>query len=175
MTIILKTMTRKFIQHKTITKKLTYSEQAMWLEKFRIAIQELDRYIRHDVECEYSGRYIKEFLSQEIFRLLDEYCEKANAIPQRQQRIGWYTGSDEWRKKYGTLRDNDWKVKGIVKRTIEKQKEEVLKLIYSFSTEERKAFFADKKLQERYATVASFGDDLSEKENRNYILFGKFK
>ena len=164
-------MTKKLIPHKTITKKLTYEEQEMWLEKFRVAIKELDRYLGYDVRCEWSSRYIKEFLGQEIFKLLDEYCEKANAIPQRQQRIGWYTGSEEWQKKYGQNRDNDKKVKGIVKRTIEKQKEEVEKLIYSFSTEERKAFFADKNLQERYAQVALWGD-LSDKEKKDF-LFGE--
>ena len=164
-------MTKKLIPHKTITKKLTYEEQEMWLEKFRVAIKELDRYLAYGVRCEWSSRYIKEFLGQEIFKLLDEYCEKANAIPQQQQRIGWYTGSDEWRKKYGTLRDNDWKVKGIVKRTILRREEEVKELIYSFSTEERKAFFADKNLQERYAQVALWGD-LSDKEKKDF-LFGE--
>ena len=34
-------MTKKLIPHKTITKKLTYEEQAMWLEKFRVAIKDL--------------------------------------------------------------------------------------------------------------------------------------
>lgn len=163
-------MTRKFIQHKTITKKLTYEEQEMWLEKFRIAIQELRSYTRNGAKSKWSSSYVYEFLSWEIFKLLNEYCEKANAIPQREQRIGWYTGSDEWRKKYGTLRDNDWKVKGIVKRTILRREEELKELIYSFSTEERKAFFKDEMLQSKYAHVVL--NDFSDEERKEF-LFGK--
>jgi len=150
-----------------MTNKLTYAEQEMWLEKFRIAIKELDRYLKHGAKCEWSSSYVDEFLNWEIFKLLNEYCEKANAITEKESRIGWFTGSDEWQKKYGTGRDNDEKVKGIVKRTILRREEEVKELIYSFSTEERKAFLKDKILQSKYAQVVL--NDFSD-EDKNQLL-----